>query len=81
MSKYHMVSGGDGGYGETVYADCWGNIVSYKEVEKERLIEQIAREVNKPKPAVMYINPDACPQCKALNNKAKICPYCGYERR
>ena len=75
MSKYHLVSGGDGGYNEPVYADSWGNIVSTEEVERERFVEQIMREVNKP-----YINPDVCPKCKALNNKAKVCPYCGYER-
>ena len=80
MSKYHMV-GGDDGYSEPIYADCWGNIVSYEEVKKERLIEEIMREVNEPKPSVMYVNPDACPRCYALNDKAKKCPYCGYERR
>ena len=80
MSKYHMVSGGDGGYNEPVYADSWGNIVSRGEVDRERLVEQIKREVNKPKPAVMYINPNVCPRCKAMNNKAVVCPYCGYKR-
>lgn len=45
MGKYHIIQGGDGGWGKTVYADEWGNIVSEKEVERERLKEEIKQEL------------------------------------
>ena len=74
MSKYHMISGGDGGYNEPVYADSWGDIVCKADVDRETIVElwkQILAEAN---------NPNVCPRCKAMNNKAVVCPYCGYKR-
>lgn len=48
----------------------WGMIDAMREFDKES-----------DKSEQKHVNQDACPQCKALNNRAEICPYCGYERR
>ena len=47
MSRYHMISGGDCGWGKPVYADEWGNIASEEDVERERLKDEIQQEVQK----------------------------------
>ena len=58
-----------------------GHILKAK--QGEWVVDDAIREFDKEsdKSAQKHVNPDACPKCKALNNKAKICPYCGYERR
>lgn len=48
MSKYRII-GNEDGWGNTIYADEYGNIVSKEEVERERLKDEIKRELQKEK--------------------------------
>lgn len=47
----------------------WGMVDAMREFDKKS-----------DKSAQKHDNQDACPRCYALNNRAKKCPYCGYER-
>lgn len=44
MSKYRII-GNEDGWSEPIYADEYGNIVSKEEVERERLKDEIKREL------------------------------------
>ena len=46
MSKYRII-GNEDGWSEPIYADEYGNIVSKEEVERERLKDEIKRELQK----------------------------------
>lgn len=48
MSKYRII-GNEDGWSEPIYADEYGNIVSKEEVERERLKDEIKRELQKEK--------------------------------
>lgn len=48
MSKYRII-GNEDGWSDPIYADEYGNIVSKKEVERERLKDEIKREFQKEK--------------------------------
>ena len=48
MSMYRII-GNEDGWSEPIYADEYGNIVSKEEVERERLKDEIKRELQKEK--------------------------------
>lgn len=47
MSKKYRIIGGEDGWSKPVYADEYGNIISEKEVERERLKEEIKDELRR----------------------------------
>lgn len=48
MSKYRII-GNEDGWSEPIYADEYGNIVSKEEVERERIKDEIKRELQNEK--------------------------------
>ena len=73
-NRYHLVREGDGGYTKPLYADEWGNIVSEEEVERQRLIDNVATAIK------AWKNRDVCSRCKADMQGNSKCPYCGNVR-